>query len=91
MGDAWRRPDGSRWAHVALLDPPYPIWRTPGDRATMLAVVRAVLSEAVVPGGVLMLHTHPSDLRPEDLGLSDDEKPRVYGNSALWFLRAPEA
>jgi hypothetical protein len=56
----------------------------------MLAVVRAVLSEAVVPGGVMMLHTHPRDLRPEDLGLSDDDKPRVYGNSALWFLRAPD-
>ena len=56
----------------------------------MLPVVRAVLSEAVVPGGALMLHTHPLDLRPEDLGLSDEDKPRVYGNSALWFLRAPE-
>jgi 16S rRNA (guanine966-N2)-methyltransferase len=91
VGDAWRRPDGSRWADVAFLDPPYPIWRAPGDRATMLAVVRAVLAEAVVPGGVLVLHTHPRDLRPEDLGLPDDAEPRVYGNSALWFLRAPDA
>lgn len=89
VGTAWRRPDGERWADVAFLDPPYPIWRTPGDRATMLAVVRAVLAEAVVPGGVLMLHTHPRDLRPDELGLDDDAEPRVYGNSALWFLRAP--
>ena len=57
----------------------------------MLAVVRAVLAEAVVPDGVLVLHTHPKDLRAEDLGLPEGAAPRVYGNSALWFLRAPGA
>ncbi|MEM9382629.1 MAG: 16S rRNA (guanine(966)-N(2))-methyltransferase RsmD [Planctomycetota bacterium] len=90
LADAWRRPDGARWADLAFLDPPYPIWRTPGDRATMLAVVRKVVDEALVPGGLLVLHTHPSDLEPSDLGLDDDAEPRVYGNSALWFVRAAE-
>ena len=89
LDDAWRELDRSRWADIAFLDPPYPIWRTPGDRATMISVVKAVLEEALVPGGVLVLHTPPTELAAEDLGLPADTAPRVYGNSALWFLRAP--
>lgn len=88
LADAWRQLDGSRWADIAFLDPPYPIWRTPGDRATMLSVVKAVLKEALVPDGMLVLHTHPRELSAEDLDLPADAKARVYGNSALWFLRA---
>jgi 16S rRNA (guanine966-N2)-methyltransferase len=91
IADAWREPGGERWADVAFLDPPYPIWRAPGDRRTMLAVVEAVLKEALKPTGVLVLHTSPKDLDGPDLGLSQDAKPRVYGNSALWFLRPADA
>ena len=89
LADAWRQLDRARWADIAFLDPPYPIWRTPGDRATMISVVKAVLQEALVPDGVLVLHTPPMELSAEDLGLPADVMPRVYGNSALWFLRAP--
>ena len=91
IADAWRRPDGERWADVAFLDPPYPIWRAPGDRKTMLAVVEAVLKEALKPTGILVLHTAPRDLEGADLGLPAEAKPRVYGNSALWFLRPADA
>lgn len=88
LADAWRRPNGERWADVAFVDPPYPLWRSAGDRRTLLATVQRVLDEAVVPGGVLVLHTHPRDLEPADLGLPSDAEPRIYGNSALWLLRA---
>lgn len=89
--NAWREATGERWADVAFLDPPYPIWRTPGDRRTMLSVVQAVLNEALKPTGVLVLHTGPRDLSGADLGLDPDTKPRVYGNSALWFVRPADA
>lgn len=91
IADAWREPGGERWADIAFLDPPYPIWRTPGDRRTMLAVVKAVLAEAVAPTGVLVLHTSPSDVDYADLGLPEGTKPRVYGNSAIWFMRPADA
>ena len=89
--DAWRKPGADRWVDVAFLDPPYPIWRAPGDRRRMLSVVTAVLNEAVKPTGVLVLHTAPKDLDGPDLNLPADAKPRIYGNSALWFLRPADA
>lgn len=88
--DAWRSAGAERWADIAFLDPPYPIWRAPGDRRTMIAVVQAVLTEALVPGGLLVLHTPPKELKPEDFGLDADDEPRVYGKSALWLLRAAD-
>lgn len=91
VAEAWREPGAGRWVDVAFLDPPYPIWRAPGDRRTMLAVVKAVLAEAVVPTGVLVLHTAPRDLDHADLGLPDGTKPRVWGQSAVWFLRPADA
>jgi 16S rRNA (guanine(966)-N(2))-methyltransferase RsmD len=89
--EAWRRPGDERWADLAFLDPPYPIWRSPGDRRRMLSVVTAVLNEALKPTGMLVLHTAPKDLDGPDLGLSSGAKPRTYGNSALWFLRPADA
>ena len=91
VAEAWRNPGEGRWVDVAFLDPPYPIWRSPGDRRRMLSVVTAVLHEALKPTGVLILHTAPKDLDGSDLGLAPDAKPRTYGNSALWFLRPADA
>ncbi len=91
VAGAWRKPGDDRWVDVAFLDPPYPIWSSPGDRRRMLSVVTAVLNEAVKPTGVLVLHTAPNDLDGPDLGLPTDAKPRIYGNSALWFLRPADA
>ena len=89
--DAWREPGAGRWCDVAFLDPPYPMWRAPGDRKRLLAVVHAVLEEAVAPSGVLVLHTAPGDCEAADLGLPADAKPRTYGRSAIWFLRPSDA
>ncbi len=91
MADAWRQPGAERWVDVALVDPPYPIWRAPGDRKTMFAVVRAILAEALRPTGVLVLHTAPGDLEARDLGLPEGSKPRTYGQSELWFVRPADA
>lgn len=90
VADAWREPGGERWADLALLDPPYPIWRAPGDRRTMLSVCEAVLKECLKPDALMVLHTAPGDLDPVDLGLPEGAKPRTYGNSAIWFVRAPD-
>ena len=91
LADAWREPGGERWVDIAFLDPPYPIWKNPGDRRTMLAVVKAVLREAIAPTGVLVLHTAPKDVDFADLGAPDGAEPRTYGNSAIWFLRPLDA
>ncbi len=91
LADAWREPGGERWADIAFLDPPYPMWRAPGDRKTMLAVIKAVLTECLRPTGVMVLHTHPDDLEAGNLGLPEGSKPRIYGNSAIWFLRPEDA
>ncbi|MEL6715606.1 MAG: 16S rRNA (guanine(966)-N(2))-methyltransferase RsmD [Planctomycetota bacterium] len=90
LAEAWREPGAGRWADVAFLDPPYPIWRAAGDRRTMLSVCRAVLDEALVPDGVLVLHVPPGELDAADLGLPAGAEPRRYGQSELWFVRAPD-
>lgn len=91
VADAWREPGGDRWADVAFMDPPYPLWRAPGDRRRLLAVVRAVLGEALAPTGVLVLHTAPGDLDAGDLALPEGSEPRTWGRSAVWFLRPADA
>ena len=54
VAEAWRRPGDGRWVDVAFLDPPYPIWRSPGDRRRMLSVVTAALNEALKPTHALV-------------------------------------
>jgi len=88
--EAWREPGQGRWADLAFLDPPYPIWRAPGDRRTMLAVVRSVLAECLKPDAPMVLHVPPGALSAVDLKLDAEAKPRRYGQSEIWFLRGPD-
>lgn len=90
VAEAWREPGQGRWADLAFLDPPYPIWRAPGDRRTMLAVVRSVLTECLKPGAPMVLHVPPGALSAVDLRLDAEAKPRRYGQSEIWVLRGPD-
>jgi 16S rRNA (guanine966-N2)-methyltransferase len=82
---------------LVFMDPPYPLIRTRKGRASLTAALDLLLNSATAPGATLVLHTHPRDLRGTELinlcGGPTPE-PRVYGNTALWYLRAvhdPEA
>ena len=76
---------------LVLMDPPYPLWRDRRGRARLLQTVGRMLEDVLEPGGVLVLHTHPRDLREEDLPASATPECRVYGNTALWYLWSPAA
>lgn len=70
---------------VAFLDPPYRLLRERAGRARLLAAARALAEEVLAPGGVVVLHAHPRDLRAGELHAAAEQ--RVYGNSALWYVR----
>jgi 16S rRNA (guanine966-N2)-methyltransferase len=87
LGDAGSdaRPD------LVFMDPPYPLLRTRKGRASLLAALDGLLNGASAPGATLVLHTHPRDLRGTELTTlcqGHTPEPRVYGNTALWYLRA---
>jgi 16S rRNA (guanine966-N2)-methyltransferase len=70
---------------VALLDPPYPMLRDLRGRKRLLEGVGALFDTHLTPGGVLVLHTHPRDLRAKDLAPREAEQ-RTYGRTTLWYL-----
>lgn len=89
VGDAL---DSRRWGEsavvdLAFLDPPYPLLRDRRGRRDLLAALARLADGALVPGGWMVLHTHPRDLREEDLGAGWEVDRREYGNTALWYLR----
>ncbi len=76
---------------LVFMDPPYPLIRTHRGRAALLAAIGGLLGEAAAANATLVLHTHPRDLRASELTTlccGDTPEPRVYGNTALWYLRA---
>lgn len=87
----WSRIDTPAAADLVLMDPPYPLWRDRRSRTRLLQAVGRLLEDVLEPGGVLVLHTHPRDLREEDLPVTAAPECRVYGNTALWYLWAPAA
>lgn len=76
---------------LVFMDPPYPLIRTRKGRASLLAALDRLLNGATAPDATLVLHTHPRDLRGTELITlchGETPEPRVYGNTALWYLRA---
>lgn len=76
---------------LVFMDPPYPLIRTRKGRASLIAALDRLLNGATAPGATLVLHTHPRDLRGTELIAlchGDTPEPRVYGNTALWYLRS---
>jgi len=82
----WSRDGIPPAATLVLMDPPYPLWRDRRGRTGLLEAVGRLLEDVLEQGGVMVLHTHPRDLRVEDLPASAAPECRVYGNTALWYL-----
>lgn len=79
--------DPARWpdaCDLVLLDPPYRMLRDLRGRRRLLEAVRA-LHVRLEPGGALVLHAHPRDLRPADLAPLE-ARERTYGRTTLWYL-----
>ena len=87
----WSQAGTPAAASLVLMDPPYLLWRDRRGRTRLLEAVGRLLEEVLDPGGVMVLHTHPRDLREEDLPASAAPECRLYGNTALWYLWSPAA
>jgi len=79
--------DARRWVDLALIDPPYPVWKELEQRRRVLAALADLLARYAAPGAVLVLHTHPRDLAERELRFASSIEARDYNNSRLWYLR----
>ena len=86
----WLAPPGQpeRWPDLVLCDPPYP-WLGDHRREPLLAEIGRLLREVLRPEGLLVLHAPKRALSAGDFEDAHDPSPRIYGTSALWYLRAP--
>lgn len=89
-GDALEPAGWPEQVDVALLDPPYPMLRDLRGRKRLLDGVAVLFEQHLAPGGVLILHTHPRDLRAQDLAPLNSDA-RTYGRTTLWYLWKPGA
>ena len=89
-GRNWRAPAGEerRWADLVLCDPPY-AWLGDHRREPLLEEVGRLVREVLRPEGLLILHTPKRALTAADFDPAFDPDLRIYGTSALWYLRAP--
>lgn len=86
--------DRRRWgfgrgqlADLIFLDPPYPRLRDAEQKREVLEACEALFNEYLAEGGALVLHTHPRDLDAQDFPAGLTPEKRVYGNTALFYLR----
>lgn len=86
----WAPPAGleAPWIGVAFLDPPYPLLRA--RRGELLAAFGRGLWEALVPGGVAVLHAPRHVLGARDVPAGFVAEERVYGTSSLWYIEAAQ-
>jgi len=95
QGDAlssacWEAPEGEpdRWADVIFLDPPYP-WLSDERRGPLFAAVPELATTVLRPGGLLVFHTPRRGTEERDFPGHLEPDQRIYGGSALWYLRGP--
>ena len=81
----WADSSGEPWADYVVMDPPYPFLRDPELRPRVFQAVIQLVNEILVADGILVLHTHPRDVRADDLGF--DLARREYGNSAIFYIQ----
>ncbi len=86
----WRAPEGEppRWADLVLFDPPYP-WLKDERRVDLLRSVTRILDEVMRPEGLFVFHTPKRGVQESDFEARFEPDRRVYGTSALWYLRSP--
>jgi len=87
----WLPPVGEpqRWADVIFFDPPYP-WLRDERRASLFEAASALARTVLRPGGLLVFHTPKRGVEARDFPEDLEPDRRVYGSSALWYLRGPE-
>jgi 16S rRNA (guanine966-N2)-methyltransferase len=88
---AWEAPEGEprRWADVIFFDPPYPMLKSE-DRSALFQAVRDLTRNVLRPGGLLVFHTPRRGVTGLDFDMGPDLDQRIYGSSALWYLRGDE-
>lgn len=88
------RVDAYRWAEqfiapkeptIVFISPPFPDF---GARPADLRSLVSRLSEALVPGSILVLQAEEHDNLP-GIATGDDWDIRVYGRNQLWFRHIP--
>ena len=82
--------DDEPWAAIVFADPPYPLVHERLGRRKMFAAIETLSEDVLVPGGVIVLHTHPRDAGPADFPEGFDLQKREYGRTALWYVTKPE-
>ncbi|MFT7667821.1 MAG: 16S rRNA (guanine966-N2)-methyltransferase [Planctomycetota bacterium] len=87
----WSAPEGEpdRWADVILFDPPYP-WLRDDRRRELFEAVNFLAAKVLRPGGLLVFHTPRRGVKETDFPAHLDADQRVYGTSALWYIRGEE-
>jgi len=89
----WADPDDASrigpWADYVVMDPPYPFLRDPELRPRVFQALHQLVNEVLVADGILVLHTHPRDVREDDpaLDMGFDLARREYGNSAIFYVQ----
>tara|TARA_R110002072_G_scaffold114317_10_gene244240 strand:+ start:934 stop:1518 length:585 start_codon:yes stop_codon:yes gene_type:complete len=85
----WADSSGEPWADYVVMDPPYPFLRDPELRPRVFQAVIQLVNEILVADGILILHTHPRDVRADDpaLDMGFDLARREYGNSAIFYIQ----
>lgn len=86
--EVWRAPEGEpdRWADVIFYDPPYP-WLSDEHRGPVFAAARELATRVLRPGGLLVFHTPRRGVEERDFPSELEPDRRLYGSSALWYLR----
>lgn len=79
-------PTAERWIDLALVDPPYPLWKELAQRQRILAALTDMVTRRAAPGAVIVLHTHPRDVAERELHFAAHAEARDYNNSRLWYL-----
>jgi 16S rRNA (guanine966-N2)-methyltransferase len=72
---------------LVFFDPPYPLLEDPHTRPELLRAVEALLAHWIAPGGVLVFHTPSRGTEWVRLQAPCEREVRVYGTSALLYLR----
>jgi 16S rRNA (guanine966-N2)-methyltransferase len=88
---AWCPPPDqpARWADVVFFDPPYP-WLADERRVILFEAVQRLRREVLRAGGLLVFHTPRRGVTELDFERGQAPDRRVYGTSALWYLRGAE-
>lgn len=72
---------------LVFFDPPYPRVEDPRTRPELLAAVEQLLTDFLAPGGTLVFHVPAHGTQWVRLAVPCEREERIYGSSALLYLR----